>query len=361
MKGGRAVATHELAPEWIIGSVDTAAGAIPTVATSWSRRDRIEHFRCRAGSYRNRYFVPPGLYAVGTAGPNSEVFVTASYKLSFDHLRRALDGFDAWILVLDTRGVNVWCAAGKGTFGSEELARRIESVGLARLVAHRRVIVPQLGAPGVRAHEVQRLTRFRVHFGPVRASDIADYLRAGLEATPEMRHVQFRVADRAVLVPMELVPALKALLGYAAAVLLFSGLGPEGFSVGRAASAGLPVAGLGLVAIVSGAVLTPLLLPLVPGRAFAFKGALTGVVLTAGYAALVPAIQERGGALAAFAWVFTSAASSYLALQFTGSTTFTSMSGVKKELRFALPIHVVAITVAVAMLIAHHVAAWRGP
>jgi acetyl-CoA decarbonylase/synthase complex subunit gamma len=361
MTDGSGFAIHERAPAWIVGTVASAAGAVPRVATSWSGRDCIEHLRCRIGSYRNRYSMPSGLYAVGSPGANSEVFVTANYKMSFDHLRRGLDGLDAWILVLDTRGVNVWCAAGKGTFGTEELARRVESVGLARVVTHRRLIVPQLGAPGVSAHEVQRLTGFRVRFGPVRASDIAGYLRTGLEPAPDMRRVRFGLADRVVLVPMELVPALKALLGFAAAVLLLSGLGSHGFSLARAASAGVPVAGLGLVAVVSGAVVTPILLPLVPGRAFAWKGALVGAALTAGYAAFVPAVFESGRTLAAFAWVFAPAVSSYLALQFTGSTTFSSMSGVKKELRFALPIHAMSLAVAVAMLVAHQVLVWGGP
>src|SRR5512133_2013015 len=194
---------------WIVGSSDTPAGAVPRVATAWSWRERVEHFRCRVSSFRNRYAIEPGLYAVGRPGPRSEVLVTANYKLSFDRVRRALDGLDAWILVLDTQGVNVWCAAGKGTFGTEELARQIEAVALDRVVAHRRVIVPQLGAPGVSAHEVQRRTRFRVHFGPVRAADVPAYLRDGLEATPEMRRVRFGVRERAVLVPMELVPAMK--------------------------------------------------------------------------------------------------------------------------------------------------------
>ena len=360
MNGEGAFPRHRADPRWIIGTMDTPVGTVPRVATKWSRLDRVEHFRCRMGSFRNRYTVAPGLYAVGRPAASAEVFVTANYKLSFDHLRRALDGIDAWILVLDTRGVNVWCAAGKGTFGTEELVRRMTSVGLERVVAHRRIVVPQLGASGVTAHEVQRATRFRVHFGPVRASDIASYLRGGLEASPEMRRVRFGVGDRAVLVPMELVPALKALLVYAAGVLLLFGIDRQGCSLDEAWSAGVPVAGLGLVAMISGALVTPLLLPLIPGRAFAFKGALAGLVLTGGYGALVPAIHGSGRALTAFAYVFTPAASSYLALQFTGSTTFTSMSGVRKELRFWLPVHLAALAVAVALLVARVVAAWRG-
>lgn len=356
----RAAAPPGRAPAagWILGTVDTPAGPIPRVATTWTRRDRIEHVRCRVGSLRDRYAIAPGLYAVGQPGPRSEVLVTASYKLSFDHLRRALAGVDAWVLVLDTAGVNVWCAAGKGTFGTEELVRRIGAVGLERVVAHRRVIVPQLGAPGVSAHAVQRATRFRVHFGPVLASDLGAFLRAGLAPTPEMRRVRFGLRDRAVLVPMELLPAAKALAAYAALVVLLFAVGPRGLHLDEAGSAGLSFAGLGAVAVASGALVTPLLLPVVPGRAFSVKGWLVGLLLTAAYAALVPAIHGSGPLLLAFAWVFTPAASSYLALQFTGATPFTGMSGVRRELRYALPLHLAAGAVALALLTSHEVITW---
>ena len=42
-----------------------------------------------------RSTVPPGLYALGEPGRDSDVLVTANYKLSFDMLRRALHGLDA--------------------------------------------------------------------------------------------------------------------------------------------------------------------------------------------------------------------------------------------------------------------------
>ena len=101
----------------------------------------------RWGIGRMLYRVEPGLYAVGRPDPQSPVLVSANYKLSFDRLRRQLGGWDAWILVLDTKGVNVWCAAGKGTFGTDELVGRVESCRLAEVVAHRRLIVPQLARP----------------------------------------------------------------------------------------------------------------------------------------------------------------------------------------------------------------------
>lgn len=335
--------------EWQRGMLDTPVGPVPQVATNWTGRDRIEHVRCRLGAFRDRYAIPAGLYAVGTPGPNAPVFVTANYKLSFDHLRRALGDLDAWILVLDTAGVNVWCAAGKGTFGTDELVRRIRESRLDAVVSHRHLIVPQLGAPGVSAHEVQRATRFRVHFGPVRAADVQAYVRADLQATPDMRRVRFGFLDRLVLVPMELAPASKAFAGMAAAVMLLFVVGRHGLVRGGTGT-GLAATCLVGLALLAGAVVTPLLLPVIPGRSFALKGALTGVALAVPYAAFVRAIAASPW-LVAFALVFVPAASSYLALQFTGSTTFTSLSGVRKELRHATPLHILGLVAAMALLI----------
>ena len=115
--------------------------------------DHVGTIRARLGISRDRYRVAPGLYIVGKPGAESPVLVTANYKLSFDSLRKELGGIDAWILVLDTMGVNVWCAAGKRTFSTEEVIRQVNGVGLDKLVTHRELILPQLGAPGVSAQK----------------------------------------------------------------------------------------------------------------------------------------------------------------------------------------------------------------
>ncbi len=155
------------------------------------------------------YTVDPGLYAVGTPGPHSPVLVTANYKMSFDCVRSVLTGRSAWILVLDTQGINVWCAAGKGTFGTQELVERIRVSGLAEATQQRTLILPQLAAPGVAAHTVKRQSGFRVVYGPIRAEDIPAFMDSGLKATPEMRQKTFTIGERAVLIPVELVGALK--------------------------------------------------------------------------------------------------------------------------------------------------------
>jgi len=108
------------------------------------------------------------------------VLVTANYKLTFDRLRSSLDTLDAWLLVADTLGINVWCAAGKGTFCADEIARVVLQTRLAEIVDHRRLVLPQLSAPGVAAHKVKEACGFRAIFGPVCATDLPGFLAADM-------------------------------------------------------------------------------------------------------------------------------------------------------------------------------------
>ncbi len=343
---------------WTTGEADTPAGRVPRVSGRLSMRDRLGHLLCRVSEFRMRYGVRPGLYAIGSPGAESEVFASANYKMSFDVLRRALDGIDAWILVLDTAGINVWCAAGKGTFGTDELSRRIEEHGLGRVVTHRRIIVPQLGAPGVSAHEVQRRTGFAVRYGPVRARDIPRYLEAGRKAAPEMRSVSFPLADRLVLTPMEIVPAMKKFPLVALGLLAAAGLGREGILFGRAIEDGLPLVAAALAGIGAGSFLTPALLPFIPVRSFALKGWITGLAATIALERATPLFDGASPALVAALYVTVPVMSSYLALLFTGTTTFTGMSGVKKELRAALPLYRTALVTGGILFCVHKIMEW---
>ncbi len=161
---------------FVTGTVETAAGPVPKVSMVFSRADRSA-FKVRWGIGRMKYRVDAGLYAIGEPTAESPVFVTANYKLTFDLLRRAIASIDGWILVLDTLGINVWCAAGKGTFGSDELLDRIASSRLAEVVSHRKLILPQLAGPGVAGYKVKKRSGFQVLYGPVRAEDIPEFLK----------------------------------------------------------------------------------------------------------------------------------------------------------------------------------------
>ncbi len=317
---------------WSDGRVETAYGSVRRVVTRWTLSDRLGAWAVCWGIGRMRYTVPPGLVAVGAPTPDSPVLVTANYKLSFDHVRRALAGFDAWLLVLDTQGVNVWCAAGKGTFGTEELVERVALSEVAKVVGHRKLIVPQLGAPGVAAHEVSRRAGFKVIYGPVYARDLPAFLRAGLRATPEMRRVGFTLRERLAVTPIELVHRAIPVAITLALFWASSGLGRHGYRLGLGQWPWIALA-VGANAF-GGIVLTPALLPYLPGRSFAVKGAVTGAALGVAFACLWP----FGWLAGVSAGVLSVSACSFLGLMFTGCTPYTSASGVRSEMSWALPV-----------------------
>jgi hypothetical protein len=310
-------------------------GAIPQVSTVWSSRDLCNTIKIRWSIGRMGYKIKPGIYAVGQPAEISPVFVTANFKLSFDHVRRALASMDAWLLVLDTKGINVWCAAGKGTFSTKELIRQINLVGLEKIVNHHKVIVPQLGAVGVSAHEVKKNIGFSVIYGPVRAEDIHDFMEAGMKATKEMRTVKFSTWDRLKLIPVELANGKKYLILVPAIFLILSGLNRKGYSVALAYHDGLRSVFILFIAYVTGCGITPVLLPWIPFRRFALKGLLTGWLA----AIILAYFHVLGNSyIEIISWfLMIGSLSSFLAMTFTGTSTFTSLSGVQKEMKTAVP------------------------
>ncbi len=334
----------ELDNYWIEGTVTTSTRKIPQVATRLTKRDMIGTWKARWGINRMNYKVKPGLYCVGEPDESSPVLVTANYKMSFDRLRKELEGIDAWILVLDTKGINVWCAAGKGTFGTDELVRSISEVDLSEIVSHKTLVLPQLGAPGVSAREVKSRSGFRVIFGPVRAEDIREFLTSGMKATPEMRKVRFSFYDRFVLTPIELVGTFKTSLIIFGVLFILNQFG---------ASFGIVDFYGYLGALVVGCVLVPLFLPWIPGKAFAWKGCLLGII----WAVLVnvlngwPGNMDYGMMRGLAYLLILPAISAFYAMNFTGASTYTSLSGVLKEMKIAVPAIIVSITTGIVLLL----------
>jgi hypothetical protein len=331
---------------WVTGSIATAAGDVQQVSAILVFSDILGSVKARFGINRNNYKIEPGIYCIGNPDDTSPVLVTANYKMTFDSLRMELSGLDAWLLVLDTKGINVWCAAGKGTFGTKELVNRIARVSLGTIVSHRTVILPQLGAPGVSAHEVTKQSGFKVVYGPVKASDIKAFIQNGMIADSEMRTVRFTMLDRLVLTPMEFVSTIKPLLLLFGVlfILNLTGLGHFGMVDFYAI----------LGAVFVGAVLTPVLLPFIPGRAFSFKGWLLGLIWAAGVL-LLNGFPDAP----AFSWITAvsyllalPAVSSYLAMNFTGCSTYTSFSGVKREMEVALPLMIISLGLGILLQLA---------
>jgi hypothetical protein len=340
-------------PEYVTGYISSGGRLIPLVSTNLSFNDRFGGFLVRWRIGRDRYAVAPGLYAVGAPGTESPVLVTANYKLTFDTLRRELEGISAWILVLDTKGVNVWCAAGKGTFGAAELLDKIARLRLSDIVSHRLLILPQLGATGVSAPEIARVSQFRVIWGPVRASDIPAFLASGMRKDERMRRVEFRLGDRLRLAPVELVHAWPFILvSLVLAVAAAFPIGEESFTSFLWTAAAL------LGSVLVGALLFPALLPFLPTRAFAVKGAFLGLLWTT--------LCVFGKGLDNICdWIYGTSLvligtpiSAFIAMNFTGSSTFTSQGGAQLEVERGLIPMIASAAAGIALGCAARLCVW---
>jgi hypothetical protein len=310
--------------------------AAPTVSTQLSFSDYWGAIKVRWGIGRNNYRVEPGLYKVGNPNSESDVFISANYKLSFDALRKNLGSLNAWILVIDTKGVNVWCAAGKGTFATNNLVKSIKDISLEVIVKHRKIIVPQLGATGVAAHKVKEQTGFKVIFGPVRAAEIQEFIQAGYKATPKMRKMEFPITERAKLIPVDMMYQKYRLLITMAIIFFISGLDRTGFLFTKMIETNMfPLVNI-IGAYLAGIVLAPLFLPLIPFRAFALKGAFWGGVIT-----IILNLVFQGSLIEGIGIGFINLSiASFVMMNFTGSSTYTSLSGVKKEMKVAIPFQI---------------------
>jgi NAD-dependent dihydropyrimidine dehydrogenase PreA subunit len=154
-----------------------------------------------------------GLYKLGNPDRNSPVFLTCNFRLTVAQLKRVLEGMDAYLLVANSRGINVWCAATGGHFTNHDVVSVLKTSGIDELVDHRKLIMPQFAAAGVESRVVLEKTGWKVTWGPVYARDIPRYLQNDLKKTLDMLNVEFPLSQRIIMAaawafPMSLILGL---------------------------------------------------------------------------------------------------------------------------------------------------------
>jgi NAD-dependent dihydropyrimidine dehydrogenase PreA subunit len=154
-----------------------------------------------------------GLIKIGSPDRNSPVFLTCNYHLTVQRVKRALESMDAYLLVANSRGINVWCSAAGGHFTNHSVISVLKTSGIEGLVDHKTVVLPQLAATGIEARDIQEKTGWKVVWGPVYARDIPLFFERKLKKTPEMRRVEFPWVQRVEMAaawafPISIVAAL---------------------------------------------------------------------------------------------------------------------------------------------------------
>lgn len=165
-----------------------------------------------------------GVIKIGNPDRNSPVFLTCNFHLTVERVKRVLRKMDCCLLVANSKGINVWCAATGGHLTDHSVISVLKTSGIETLVDHRKVILPQLAAPGVEAKTIQKKSGWKVVWGPVYAKDIPAFMRNELEKTEEMRETEFPWVQRIEAAifwgfPISIVAALIALLFWPWAVL----------------------------------------------------------------------------------------------------------------------------------------------
>lgn len=335
-----------------INFIETSVGKIKVISNELTSKNKLEHFGIMWGYKRNNYMIKPGIYALGNPKPTSPVLVSCNYKLTFDLLRRDLKGLDCWLLILETNGVNVWCASGKGTFGTGELIRRIKNTNLEALVSHKVLIIPQLGASGVSILKLKEETGFRGIFGPIRSEDIKEFIDNKFKASMGMRTVKFDFKDRAKLTPLNIVQNYKYYFYTLVMLLIVNTLCSitsvmEMNIIKDSLIQSIPA----FFGVIVATVVFPLVLPLIPFKAFSLKGMVLSLLyilmffMTKDYFHLQSNMYFIGYSLVLSALITN------ISLNFTGSTTYTSFSGVVKETLWALPLCILTAVIGIIIMV----------
>jgi hypothetical protein len=165
-----------------------------------------------------------------------------------------------------------------------------------------------------------------------------------------MRRVRFDLRDRLDVVPVELVHVfLPTLLAAALAYL----------------AGGLLAAMAALFASLAGAALLPILLPWLPTRAFSSKGFILGGLVALPFAWAAWMSHPNAAWWVRIGWTLAyllamPPVTAYLALNFTGSSTYTSRTGVRREIFTYIPVMAATFAAGVLLTIALGVYRWFG-
>ncbi len=307
-----------------------AAPDVTAVSTTLTLGGRLADAAAYLALYMTFLRVEPGLYRVGEPGPAAPLLVTANFTLTFNLVRRALRGMNAYVLVVDTRGINVWCAAGGGKFSTREVALSHRAFRLAEVPHRQPAVLPQLAAPGVAAYKLRDEFGFAAAYGPVYARDIPAYVAGQYRKTPAMRRVDWGLAKRLeVTWFFALMNAALVALPLAVFHKLYSPLA---------------VAAVAAISLVVGA-----LFPRLPTRLYSIKG-LAAAALTA-----VPLLTYKwlagAGVSSLGKWgIFLAFAGVLLGLEFSGNTSVSSPSQVRQEFKPGL-VALAALALAFTLLI----------
>lgn len=125
--------------------------------------------------------VEPGLKEVGEVTPDSPVYTTTNFSLTYYIVEGEVEASKtpSYILAVDTDGISVLTGFAAGKFTGETIAAAIKETGLEDKVNHKNIVIP--GGVAVISGKLEDASGWKVLVGPREASGIPKFVRENLK------------------------------------------------------------------------------------------------------------------------------------------------------------------------------------
>jgi acetyl-CoA decarbonylase/synthase complex subunit gamma len=121
--------------------------------------------------------VEPKVYTVGEPNENSPLMFTTNFSLTYYSLESDVEAsrVPSYILVVDTEGTSVLTAYSGDKLNEKVVAQAMQKCDVAKLVKHRKLIIP--GYVAVMSGKLEEATNWEVLVGPRECSMLPKYLQ----------------------------------------------------------------------------------------------------------------------------------------------------------------------------------------
>jgi acetyl-CoA decarbonylase/synthase complex subunit gamma len=125
--------------------------------------------------------VEPQIFSIGDPKPDSPVFVTTNFSLTYFIVSGEIEnsGISAWLLVPECEGMSVLTAWAAGKFSGSTIAKFAKEIKPDELVTTREIIIPGYVAR-ISGELEEFLPGWKVLVGPQEAADLESFIKARL-------------------------------------------------------------------------------------------------------------------------------------------------------------------------------------
>lgn len=125
--------------------------------------------------------VEPKIYPIGEPKPDSPVFVTTNFSLTYFIVSGEIEnsGISAWLLVPECEGMSVLTAWAAGKFSGATIGKFAKDIGLEGQVTTREIVIPGYVAQ-ISGELEESLPGWKVLVGPQDAADLESFIKARL-------------------------------------------------------------------------------------------------------------------------------------------------------------------------------------